>query len=172
MGNIVESVHYGAAAVVDAYGRLIASYGDADTVSFLRSSSKPIQVLPLIEQGGAEIYQLSEKEIAVMCASHGGTLDHVQTVESIQEKMAINRDDLMCGSHFPHDEEARIEMQKMGSLLTENHNNCSGKHTGMLALALLNEQPVTRIISIPAHPIQQMITETFAEMCGLQTNRY
>ena len=165
-GTIVESVHFGAVALVDAYGRMIASHGDADSVSFLRSSSKPIQLLPLIEQGGADIYQLSEKEIAVMCASHGGTPDHVKTVESIQAKINITHEDLLCGSHFPHDETASLEMHKRGESPTENQNNCSGKHTGMLALGLLNSLSVEDYIN-PSHPIQQTILKTFAEMCGL-----
>jgi len=167
-GNIVESVHFGAVAIVDAYGRMIASHGDADTVSFLRSSSKPIQVLPLVEQGGADIYQLSDKEIAVMCASHAGTPDHVQTVESIQAKINITYEDLLCGSHFPHDDAASLEMHMKGESPTENHNNCSGKHTGMLALCLLNSQSTEDYIN-PAHPTQQMILKTFADMCGLKT---
>ena len=165
-GNIVESVHFGAVAIVDAYGRMIASHGDADTVSFLRSSSKPIQVLPLIEQGGADTFQLSDREIAVMCASHAGTLDHVQTVESIQAKINITHEDLMCGSHYPHDETASLEMHMKGEVPSENHNNCSGKHTGMLALCLLNSQSTEDYIN-PSHPIQQIILKAFADMCGL-----
>ncbi len=88
-GPIVESVHFGAAAVVDASGRLVASYGDPATVTYLRSSAKPLQILPFMELGGAEAFELTDRQVAVMCASHSGTDDHVAVIRSIQQKIGV-----------------------------------------------------------------------------------
>ena len=78
-GETLESVHYGAVAVVDTAGKLVAHYGDPDGVAFLRSTAKPFQALPFIEAGGQEHFDLTPKEIALMCASHSGTDAHVET---------------------------------------------------------------------------------------------
>ena len=71
-GNLVESIHYGSIAVVNSSGKLLASYGDPHTVAFLRSSAKPFQALPFVEQGGAEHFNFTERELAISCASHVG----------------------------------------------------------------------------------------------------
>src|SRR5512140_29094 len=86
-GKIVESVHYGSIAVVDANGKLICSYGDPQTVAFLRSSAKPFQALPFVERGGVEYFRLTPRELAIACASHEGSDMHVQTVEGMQKKV-------------------------------------------------------------------------------------
>ena len=94
-GPIVESVHYGAIAVCDPQGNLIASAGDPDAVVYLRSSSKPFQVLPLVESGGMEYFGLSERELAVTCASHNGTDEHVTVISRIQQKRGVSAADLL-----------------------------------------------------------------------------
>ncbi|MBA4376879.1 MAG: asparaginase, partial [Anaerolinea sp.] len=96
-GSIVESVHYGAIAVCDTSGRLVHSVGDTDAVTFLRSSAKPFQALPLVERCGMERFNLTERELAVMCASHYGTDDHVNIISGIQQKLGVTADDLLCG---------------------------------------------------------------------------
>ena len=110
-GQIVESVHYGSIAVVDSNGKMIASYGDPRTVAFLRSSAKPFQVLPFVERGGVEAFQLSQKELAILCASHSGTDEHVATVRGIQAKVGISEAELLCGVHDPGDQ-ATLEAMK------------------------------------------------------------
>ncbi|HMN13691.1 MAG TPA: asparaginase [Bellilinea sp.] len=162
-GGIVESVHYGAIAVVSADGRLIASWGDPFAVTFLRSSSKPLQVLPFIEQGGDQKFQLSDKEIAVMCASHSGTEDHVNTIRGVQQRLGIDESELLCGAHAPFDPPSAKALRARGEEPTAIHNNCSGKHTGFLAAATLRKAPHADYTN-PAHPIQKTIIQAFAEM--------
>jgi len=165
-GPIVESVHFGATAVVDVRGRLIASYGDPYTVTYLRSSAKPIQALPLIEMGGAEAFGLTDREIAVMCASHHGTDDHVAVVRGIQAKIQASESDLLCGSHDP----IRSTLKTMilrGEEPSPIRHNCSGKHTGMLAQARLRGLTWKDYIN-PVHPVQQLNLKTFAEMTDLE----
>jgi len=165
-GSIVESVHFGALVVVDAAGQVLAGWGDPQTTTFLRSSAKPFQALPFVEAGGVEHFGLSEKELAVMCASHTGTDEHVATVQGMQAKIGVSEADLLCGTHTPGDEETAKALLLRGEAPTPLRHNCSGKHSGMLGQARLHNLPTADYIN-PDHPIQQTILKTFAEMCGL-----
>lgn len=162
-GPIVESVHLGALAVVDASGRLITGVGDPMLTTYLRSSSKPLQILPLLEMGGAEAFHLTDKEISLMCASHSGTDEHFATVNALQAKIGIDEGDLLCGVHAPTHEATAEAMRLRGEPFTPNRHNCSGKHTGFLAQAVLRGESKEDYIN-PAHPIQQTVLTTFAEM--------
>jgi L-asparaginase II len=166
-GGIVESIHHGAIAVADPSGTLHASWGDAEVVTFLRSSTKPFQALPLLESGAVDHYQLSLEQIAVICASHSGTDEHVRAVASIQGQVGISEVDLMCGVHPPYHRQTARRMQEEGLEPTPNRHNCSGKHTGMLTLASFKGDPLADYIN-PQHPVQVQIIQTFAEMCGLE----
>ena len=165
-GETVESVHYGALAVVDFSGKLIASYGDPNRVAFLRSTAKPFQALPLIEAGGHTHFKMTAKEIAVICASHSGTDEHVETIKQLQAKIGITEEHLMCGAHPPYHAETAKAMLKRGEEPTPLRHNCSGKHTGMLAFAKQLDTPLESYLERD-HPVQQRILKTIAEMCGL-----
>lgn len=168
-GPIVESIHYGAIAVCDPAGRLIASVGDTDSSVYLRSSSKPFQVLPLVEGGGMERFGLTERELAVMCASHNGTDEHVKVVMGIQQKLGVSAADLLCGTHTPGDPATAERMFLTGEENSPLRHNCSGKHTGMLAQAILYGEPRANYID-PQHPVQQRIVRAFSEMTGVRVN--
>ena len=165
-GGIVESLHYGALAVADAQGRLIASYGDPAAVTFLRSTAKPFQALPMIETGAADAFGLTPREIALVCASHKGMDMHAETAHSIQEKIGAGEADLECGIHAPYDPGTHDRMLLAGEQATPNRHNCSGKHSGMLVLARHHDWPLAGYTK-PRHPAQQMILATFADACGL-----
>lgn len=163
-GRIVESLHFGAIAVVDSRGKLLFSYGDPQTVAFLRSSAKPFQALPFFERGGPEHFGLTQKEQALICSSHEGSDEHVHTAESIQAKAGIHESDLQCGVHMPGDVAAYKALIKHDERPTPNRNNCSGKHSGMLAHAKMRGLPLENYLD-NSHPVQQDILSTFAEMC-------
>ena len=163
-GQIVESIHYGAIAVVDSHGKLLYSCGDPQTVAFLRSSAKPFQALPFFERGGPEHFGLTRKEQALLCASHEGSEQHVRTAESIQAKAGIQESDLQCGVHMPGDAAAYKALIARGEAPTPNRNNCSGKHSGMLAHAKMRGLPLATYLDIH-HPVQQDILAAFAGMC-------
>lgn len=165
-GRIVESVHYGSIAVVDSKGKLIASYGDPQAVAFLRSSAKAFQVLPFVERGGVEHFGFTQKELAISCASHEGSDLHVQTVRALQQKIGITEADLQCGTHMPGDVDELKSLIVHDRQPSTNHNNCSGKHTAMLAHAKMRGLPLDNYLD-PRHPIQKDILATFAEMCQL-----
>ena len=165
-GPLVESIHFGALAVVDSGGRRIASVGDPKLVANLRSSAKPFQILSFVEDGGMERFGLSERELAICCASHSGTADHVQVLSGLQAKLGVSEANLSCGVHYPMDEVTAREMRERGEKPTPNRHNCSGKHTGMLANALLHGFPIEDYLNT-AHPLQCLILKTFAEMVAL-----
>jgi L-asparaginase II len=169
-GEIVESTHYGAIAVVDSHGELRASYGDPHTVAFLRSSAKPFQVLPFVERGGVEHFGLTEQELALACASHEGSDKHVRVVEVMQGKVGVDESHLQCGSHMPGDVIAYKRLIKNDEAPTPNRNNCSGKHTAMLAHTKMRGLPLDTYLDSD-HPIQQDILASFAEMCLLPSNQ-
>lgn len=165
-GRIVESVHYGSIAIVDSHGKIIASYGDPKTVAFLRSSAKAFQALPFVERGGVERFRFTQKELALSCASHEGSRLHVETVSALQEKIGITEADLQCGTHMPGDVDELKSLIVHDRQPTANHNNCSGKHTAMLAHAKMRGLPLDNYLDTH-HPVQKDILATFAEMCQL-----
>jgi len=169
-GRIVESVHYGSIAVVNASGKLIASYGDPDTVAFLRSSGKPFQALPFVEHGGVEHYGFSARELSLACASHEGSDMHVQAVDELQKKIGIEESQLQCGVHMPSDSKAFKTLIQNNGQPTQNRNNCSGKHTAMLAHAKMRGLSLDNYLDIN-HPIQQDILASFADMCLLPVSK-
>ena len=165
-GRIVESVHYGSIAVVDSNGRSISSYGDPQTVAFLRSSAKPFQVLPFVERGGVKHFGFTRRELSLACASHEGSNMHVQAVLQMQSKIGVEEKYLQCGTHLPGDVEELKSLIIHDRKPTLNHNNCSGKHTAMLAYAKMRGLPLDTYLDVH-HPIQQDILAAFAGLCGL-----
>lgn len=173
-GKIVESIHFGAIAVVDAMGTLVATYGDPSVVTFLRSSAKPFQALPFIEHQGQTAFGLTTPEIAILCASHSGTDQHVATVQGIQAKTGVKESELMCGVHPPSHIPTLEALRRRGEQPTPNRHNCSGKHTAMLSYIRLksslgNPIPADLPYIDIQHPLQQEILKTFAEMCEVDT---
>lgn len=164
-GN-VESIHYGAIAVVTPDGTLFASAGDPFSQTFMRSSAKPFQCIPLLEMGGKSKLELSDEELAVICASHSGSDRHLQAVTGLQQRIAITESDLLCGTHIPTDKASRQKLRDHGLNPNQNHHNCSGKHTGMLAQAGLLGVSKGKYTEID-HPVQQGILDVFLEMSGL-----
>ena len=165
-GGVVESTHFGSIAVVDSQGRMLHSLGDPNTVAFLRSSAKPFQVLPLVERGGVEHFGFTQKELALSCASHETAQIHLEAVEALQKKIGIQESDLQCGPHLPSDADMLKRTIREGLRPTANFNNCSGKHTAMLAYAKMRGLPLDSYLSLD-HPLQRDILACFADMCRL-----
>ena len=165
-GGMVESTHYGAVAIADAHGNLVAWSGDPDQSAYLRSSAKPLQALPLVASGAAEKFGLAPRQLAVVCASHTGTDMHVEVIASIQERVGVREADLLCGVQAPGDRETARRLEAEGLLPTPLRHNCSGKHSGMLALARHIDAPTQDYVN-PEHPVQKRILQAVAEMCGV-----
>ena len=165
-GGIVESIHLGALAAVDSDGILLAAFGNSDMVSFPRSSMKPFQALPLVENGGMEAFGLTDEELAIICASHAGTNEHVRVLKSIHQKVGLQLSDLQCGVHWPIDKETTFQMRLLGETPDSYRHNCSGKHSGMLTQAKLLEQSLDDYLT-PVHLVQQNIRRAVSSMCGI-----
>lgn len=165
-GPIVESRHRGHLIAVDGRGKTVAALGAPETVTYIRSSGKPFQAMPLVTSGAADHFGFSEKEIAIACGSHSGEPEHVATVQSMLARIGMDESALKCGAHVPFSvDEARklIENHQQPSVL---QNNCSGKHAGMLALALHLGAP-TETYDQPTNPVQQQILKavsTFSDV--------
>ena len=169
-GSIVEATHLGTIAVVDSTGKLLHSHGDPHTVAFLRSSAKPFQALPFVEQGGVEYYSYTQAEIALSCSSHETAQLHLNTVQGMQKKIGIEENNLQCGPHLPGDPAKLKEVIIHDIHPTANFNNCSGKHTSMLAFAKMRGLPLENYLAFD-HPIQKDILRTLSEMCGIEMEK-
>ena len=134
-GAVVESRHRVHVAVVDADNTLRAFAGDPELVTFWRSSAKPIQALAVVDDGAYDRFGFTPEELALVCGSHSGTPAHVRVAESILEKIGLTAEALACGPHAPFDAEARRALEEQGLEPVRLHNNCSGKHAGMMAVA-------------------------------------
>lgn len=166
-GSLPELVHYGSIAVVDARGALVAGIGDPRSVNFTRSALKPLQALGFIEDGGAERFGFSSREVALMCASHGGEAMHVATARSILDAIGARESDLQCGCHVPSYFSAVGEEPPTGVRWSPLFHNCSGKHSGMLAYCRLHGQPLRGYLD-PDAPVQQRIRDSVKKVSGVR----
>ena len=167
-GSHIESVHRGSIAVVDSRGRLLAYAGDPALRACLRSAAKPFQAIPLLEYGGIEEFDLTGEEIALTCASHGGEPVHVATAAALLRKGEFDEEDLLCGAHFPFDEKSAADLRAAGEPPSALHNNCSGKHAGMLLATQVMDVPSPGYIE-PDHPLQALMRSTIAEFAGVES---
>lgn len=134
-GETVESIHRGHIFVVDGEGNTVASIGDPSTVTYFRSAAKPFQALPFITSGAVDAFGFTEDEIAMSIASHSGEKMHVERVARMLERIGMSESDLRCGAHAPFYTKEAERMIREGETPSQLHNNCSGKHAAMLALA-------------------------------------
>ncbi len=165
-GSITESRHRGHIVAVDGDGQIVAQLGAPQLVTYLRSSSKPFQAIPLIASGAADHFGFDEKETAIACGSHNGETAHTETVARMLRKIGLDASALKCGVHEPYSADAARELRERGEQPTVLHNNCSGKHTGMLALALHLNAPI-ETYDEPGNPVQLNIARRIEQFSGV-----
>lgn len=165
-GEHTQNWHFGAAAVVTPEGRLVACLGDPQLRAFVRSTAKPVQLLPLLEAGGRDRFGLSAEEVAVMCSSHCGTEEHVQTVAALLARGECDVENLECGVHPPLNPEVARRLAERGLDAGPLHNNCSGQHAGSLLTCRLLELELAGYVR-PEHPLQRLIGERLSAMTGV-----
>src|SRR5438874_8635725 len=153
-GSVLESRHTIHVAVVDGSGRLTARSGNPDLITFWRSGAKPFQALPPVEDGAVEHFRLTRQDIALACASHSSEPGQVALVRDFLQRIGCSERDLMCGPHRPLSDAVAKDYETRGVRLTAVSSNCSGKHTGMLALAKHHGWP-TEFYARIEHPVQQ-----------------
>lgn len=146
-------------------GRLVAFLGEPETVTYLRSSGKPFQAVPLLTSGAAKRFHFTEAELAVACGSHSGEDLHVETVARMLEKLGLDETFLKCGVHEPFDRVTAERLRARGESPGLLRNNCSGKHAGMLALSLhLGAAPA--LYDDPAGPVQKAVLCAVSQFSG------
>ncbi len=164
-GALVESVNRGAGAVVDADGRVVTAFGDAERPVYPRSAIKAFQALPLVASGAADRLGFSDKEIALSCASHSGSDEHVATARSMLAKVGYDERALECGAHWPLGEDEARALARLGRTPTALHNNCSGKHAGFLCLSCAMGVDPKGYVA-PAHAVQREVAAAIEAMTG------
>jgi L-asparaginase II len=165
-GPIPEARHVLEAAVVDHAGAVRGATGGAAEATSFRSAAKPFQLLPLVERGHADRFGLGPEDLALMAASHSGSEYHVARAAALLGRLGLDPSHLECGVHDPFDAAMLARIQRGEIERGPLHHNCSGKHAGMLALALAEGWPTKGYIE-PAHPVQRLMLRTLAEVAGL-----
>jgi L-asparaginase II len=167
-GELTESIHVAFAVAIDETRQPFYSTGDPQYLTCIRSSLKPFQAAASVKAGAVDAAEFNDDELALMCASHKGEKIHVKTAQSMLTKLGLTVDDYECGSHFPSDTLTRHRMIREDKEAQPLHNNCSGKHAGMLALAKHLGQGTANYIK-KDHPVQHTILEYVQDITGLET---
>ena len=118
--------------------------------------------MPFITGGAADALGFSEEEIALACASHSGEPRHVRIAQLMLDRCGLSEAHLRCGTHLPFSEKEAERMLRAGEHPNQLHNNCSGKHAAMLALAKHIDADLGSYEAFE-HPVQRAILKTVAE---------
>lgn len=154
-GEVKESEHLVHAVLVDEKARVIASWGNPEYKTTARSTLKPFQLLANLQGGVAQKFDFTDQELALMCASHNGEEIHTDLCRTLLKKLGKTEQDLLCGSHDPYHRETSLHLHHQQQVATAIHNNCSGKHCGMLAHASLSSSELSYLDR--EHPTQKGI---------------
>lgn len=164
-GNVTESRHRGAIAVVDAAGKAFSQVGDIEQPVFPRSAVKAMQALPLVESGAADAYGFGDRVLALACASHSGEPEHVDLARAMLRRAGLDKHALECGAHWPPRQDVTIDLARSGVTPSALHNNCSGKHSGFLCTCKHTGIDHRGYVAL-GHPLQQMVREAMQGVTG------
>ena len=165
-GGTPECLHFGAVAVVNRHGKLLAHAGDAHWLTFSRSTLKALQALPFMQAGGPAHFGFGPQQVAMLCASHNGEDKHVAQAQTMLGKAGLDHKALRCGCHVPSIFGTLEKSPPAGYQYDERHNNCSGKHAGFLAYCVQHGLSLDDYID-PAHPLQAAIRRDVARATGM-----
>ena len=155
--GILESNHKVEAVVSDDHGRILAVAGDAETSYFMRSALKPFQALAVTSTGVIERYDLTDKDLAIICSSHQGQIEQARQVFNILWRADIDPRSLQCP--IPEGKESPLE------------HNCSGKHAGMLAVCQQRDWPLDTYLN-RSNPVQKLIINKIGELLGMPGDEF
>ncbi|MEG1501479.1 MAG: asparaginase [Clostridiales bacterium] len=160
-GSIIENMIHGDIAVLDPAGNLLKALGDANKLTYMRSCAKPLQAALLVEKGIMEYFSLTDRELAIICGSHNAEDFHVEAIYSILNKIGLQEENLLCGKDYSYNEALKEKMLVQGQPKRSVYNNCSGKHSGILALCQKEGWDISSYF-LPDHPVQQAILENIS----------
>ncbi len=166
----IEGWHTGSMVIARANGDLIGIVGNRERAIFPRSAIKVIQALVMVEQGAADRFALSDFELSLVCSSHSGAPVHVAAVTRLLGRLGLDRGALACGAHEPLGLAEQRAMIRAAEAANPMHNNCSGKHSGMLATAVHLDEPITDY-HMADHPVQQRVRAAMQEITGTDLSR-
>ncbi len=155
--GIIESRHQVQAVVCDDRGRVLSVAGNSETATFVRSALKPFQALAVTTTGTLERYNLTDRDLAIICSSHKGTIEQVRQVFNILWRADIDPSALQCPS--PEGKSSPLQY------------NCSGKHAGMLAVCQQRHWPLNTYLQ-RKHPVQQLILAKVAEILRMPAEEF
>ncbi|MCM1991011.1 asparaginase [Oceanirhabdus seepicola] len=135
-GDILECINRGHIVIVDDKGKIVHEVGDGDFQAYFRSSAKPIQAIPFISRGLQEKFNLTDKELAILAASHRAEKEHVDVLVNVMNKIGIKDEEFICKPTYPLKEDEKIKLIKAGEEKKSIYHNCSGKHLGLMGLCL------------------------------------
>lgn len=162
-GGLFESSHAGH-AVIWGPGGVVQSWGDPAAVIFPRSSCKMIQALPLVESGAADAVGLTDRHLALSCASHQGDALHVEMTGRWLADLGLGEDALRCGAHEPYGRVERDRLIRADEAPCQLHNNCSGKHCGFVTMTQ-HMKAGPEYVELD-HPLQRAILAATEEVTG------
>ncbi|MFH1891537.1 MAG: asparaginase [Candidatus Zixiibacteriota bacterium] len=162
-GNGVESVHYGSIAVTDNQGRLLHYAGDPEWNTFTRSSAKLIQAIPVFESGAVDKFGFTISGQAIMCGSHNGSPRHAAQTKENLDKIGIDESYLKCGVHPPSEYKVKDILPRSDEVFSPLQHNCSGKHSGQIALAIQMGCDPARYLEFD-YDVQQRVFEAVCQV--------
>lgn len=169
--EIVESYHFGAAAIADFNGQILHRWGDVEQLIFPRSALKPFYAIGLVESGAAEHFELSDVELALSCASHLGQAMHSEAVSAWLNRLGLENGDLACGSVWPDDEQNMLGILASGRGKCRIHHNCSGKHAGFLSYSMHKGYDLSDF-HLAAHPAQQDSFDILSDLANVDMRQF
>ena len=155
--GIVESTHKAQAVMCDSRGRVLCVAGSSETSSFIRSALKPFQALAVTGTGTLDRYQLSDRDLAIICSSHQGHIEQARQVFNILWRCDVDPSALQCP--IPASKKSPLE------------HGCSGKHAGMLAVCRQNSWEISTYTQ-RNHPVQGLILEKVAELLQMPPQEF
>lgn len=168
-GNVIECIHRGDVAVTDGAGNLISKAGDPHKYTFLRSAAKPLQALPVFTSGAQERFSFTPDEIAVMCSSHYAEPYHLDAIRSILNKIGLTENHILGGIVNSLNNKYALKLAWENVKLTPLFSDCSGKHSGMLAVCIHRDLVVSDYL-LPTHLCQIAIKNALSEMCDVDVD--
>ena len=166
-GDLIESKHKAICLVKNISNKVILSTNNENHLIYPRSAIKIFQALPFINSKAHVLYNLSKENIAISCSSHSGESKHIHVLNEWINKTGINIHQLKCGIHNPLDEESSNALLLSGNVPTQLHNNCAGKHLGMITGCLANKMSTDKYLDFE-HPYQKLIQKTLENFMELK----
>ena len=158
-GNVIESTHITKCIIKDYNYKTIFSTKNDNDLVYPRSAIKIFQAVPFIKSDAHKKFKLTQKQIAISCSSHRGESMHIKVLEEWIKKLKINKNLLKCGVHNPLNKKSSDSLLLTGNKPNQLHNNCAGKHLGMISACLMNEMNLDTYLDMK-HPYQNLIRES------------